>query len=207
MGILFFASFLFDGSLASASMQWYLGIPKRVPIDLSHLSLAPSGKTKEIIATLESLGFHRLGEATVRLPFVRSKPIWILVSSDNSIQVETVYNRVSFSTFFDDTVLVVTDYPNGEHFQTPTYQCRTITTSIKDALDYHRLQVEKFRATYGSPRQVLSMADYIRWEVMGRVTYAGMRLKRFFRAAIAELVLSVFGITSLALAFLLSWRL
>jgi len=174
-------------------LQTYLGVSKRRPTDVSHLSPTPPPQAKKTIATLETLGFHRLGEAEVPLPHVRTGPYWILVNSDNSIQAEAVHGRVAFSTFFDDKVLVVTDYPNGEHLQTPTYESRTITTSIKDALDYHKLQVDKFRARYGSPQSISDMVDYVRWEVIGRVNYGRLKLRRLLLVSIARLIMFTYG--------------
>lgn len=184
-----------------------LGSPGRRPADVSRRNLAPPRNEKRSIATLEALGFHRLGEAEVPLPHVRTRPYWILVNSDNSIQAEAVRGRVSFSTFFDDKVLLVTDYPNGEHLQTPIYECRTITTSIKDALDYHKLQVDKFRARYGSPQSISDMVDYVHWEVVGRVHYSLMRLQWWFRLYTALLILSVCGAILILIRPGLSWGL
>ncbi len=204
VGILFIASFIFQGFLAWLSIDAYLGVRKRVPIDLSDRRLVPSGKTAELITRLGTLGFHRLGEATIRWPFRNMRPIWVLVSSDHSIQAETVFNRVVFSTFFGENVLVATNYPNGEHLQTPTYQCRTITTSVEDALSYHRLQVEKFRAKFGPPQEILNMPDYVRWDVMGRIHYGRVVLKRFFRGGVAQLAISMCGVVGIAIALWLA---
>jgi hypothetical protein len=174
-------------------MQTYFGITKRRPTDVSHLNSTPPNITKGIIATLESLGFHRLGEAQLLLPQKKSSPYWILVNSENFVQAETIYNRVSFSTFFNDNVLVVTDYPSGEHIETPSYQSHTITSAVNDAFNYHLQQVDKFKTKYGSPQSISNMVDYSHWEAMGRVNYGFKKMKRFFWLDIARLAIFIYG--------------
>jgi hypothetical protein len=171
----------------------YLGVPKRRPTDVSQQNLVPPARTKEIIATLESLGFHRLGEAQVDLPSRKSLSYWVLVNPDNTIHAEAIFDRVSFSTCFRDDVFVVTDYPSGERINTARYASYTIVTNINDALNYHREQVDRFMVKYGSPHGISSMADYLRWEVVGRVNYGRMKLKRFFWIDVIRLGIFFYG--------------
>jgi hypothetical protein len=171
----------------------YWGVEKRKPVVFSHLRPAPPPEAQKSIATLESLGFRHLGEASVSLPLTKPQTVWVFVNSDDSIQAEVAYGRVSFSAFFGDHALVVTDYPYGEHLQTAGYQSHTATTNIQDALDYHKAQVDKFEAQYGSPHVLSNMADYVRWEVMGRTHYGRLKLQRLFWVSIGRLVMFVYG--------------
>ena len=169
------------------NLQINLGTKKRRPIDISHLQLTPPSKTKEIIASLNSLEFHRLGESQLELPIKKSVTVWILINSNNTIQAETGFGRISFSTFFQDNVLVVTDYPNGEHIEMPKYQSHTITSSISDAYQHHLEQVAKFSQKYGSPNIIRNMADYFQWETMGRLNYGSIKLRNFLLVDIVRL--------------------
>jgi hypothetical protein len=175
-------------------LQTFLGARKRRSVDVSYMQLSPSPQTQNSINSLVELGFQRLGEAQVKLPFRSISTVWILVNAENFVQAETIYNRVSFSTFFDDNVLVVTDYPNGEHIETPSYQSHTITSGINDAFYYHLQQVDKFKTKYGSPHIISNMADYCRWETMGRVNYGFRKTKRFFLLDAARLIIFIYGV-------------
>ena len=188
-----------------AGLQTYLGTPKRRPTDVSQQNLVPPPPTKEIIATLASLGFQRLGEAEVKLPSRDPIQYWILVNSDNSVQAETVFGRVAFSSFFKEKIFIVTDYPSGEHITTSSYVSHTVVSSIKDALDYHLQQVERFRVLHGSPQSILSMTDYLRWEVIGRINHNSMKLRRFLWADFARLAVFLYGaIIIMGLSF--AWK-
>lgn len=194
------------GSLVG--MRTALGAPRRSSMDVSHFNFSPPPRTQEIIHTLESLGFRRLGEAAVALPHRGLIHHWVLISADGIVQAETILERVSFSTFFGEKVVLVTDYPNGEHIEAPTYQSHTITTTIKDAFEYHLLQIAKFTAKYGYPHTISNMKDYLHWEKVGRVHYSSLKLRRFLIEYIARGSLSLYAllvIVGLPLAFRLGW--
>lgn len=171
----------------------YLGIKKRRSIDASHLQLLPSPETQEHITTLVSMGFHRLGEAQVKLPYYKKVTTWILVDSENKVQAETAWGHLSFSTFFQDNVWVVTDYQQGEYIETPTWQSHTITTGISDTYQYHLQQVIKFSQNYGSPNLIQNITDYIRWDTMVRINYGALKLKRFLWLYVVQLLAFAYG--------------
>jgi hypothetical protein len=147
---------------------------------------------------LEELGFHRLGEAELQLPFRPAAITWVWVDAQDTIQAELAFGRVSFSSFFSDNALLVTDYPNGEHINQPAYQSHTITTSLPDAYRYHQRQVEKFSRLHGLPRLVQSMIGYLYWETMGRTfPYGRRKLRRFLRIELVRMGAFVYGLVVL----------
>lgn len=89
--------------------------------------------------------------------------------------------------------MVVTDYPRGEHIETPLYQAHTITTTIGDALVHHLQQIPAFTAKYGAPHLILSMKDYLHWESVGRVHYSRLKLRRFLLREIVRGVLCLYA--------------
>ena len=169
-------------------LQTILGVKKRRSTDISNLNLEPPSKTQEIITSLNSLGFRRLGEAQSALPYNNFVTVWTLVNIENTVQAEVVFGWMSFSTYFQDNVLVVTDYPSGEHIEMPKYQSHTITSNISDTYQHHLEQVDKFRQLYGSPNPIRNMADYIKWETIGRINYGSIKLKNFYIFNIIRLI-------------------
>lgn len=196
------------GFISFVGLQTNLGTKKRRTTDISNLRLLPPPITQKSIDLLQGIGFQRLGEAQIKLPFRAVSTTWVLVDANNYVQAETAGGRVSFSSFFRENVLVVTDYPNGEHINTPTYQSHTITTDLNSAYVYHLKQVEKFGRQYGSPNIIRSMADYYRGETMGRVySYGRLKLKRFIWVEIVRLAAFIFGFIALILELLLRFKL
>jgi hypothetical protein len=192
------------GLVSWAGLQMTLGTKRRRTTDVSALMIPPPPITQRSIDLLQRAGFQRLGEAQIKLPMRSVSTTWVLVDADHHVQAETLAGRVSFSSFFRDDVLVVTDYPNGEHINTPTYQSHTITADLNSAYRYHLEQVEKFSRKYGVPNSILNMADYHRGETMGRVyPYARLKLRRFIWVEIVRLVAFVVGLFALLLELLL----
>ena len=75
--------------------------------------------------------------------------------------------------------MVVTDFPSGEHIEQPHYLSHTVTRGISEAYQHHQRQVEKFRSRYGKAHTLQEMADYLRWETIGRTLYGSVKLRRF----------------------------
>ncbi len=176
-----------------------LGAKNRQPIDVSHLLIPPLPADQKNIEELEALGFRRLGEIQINSPFRPPITGWVFAHVENRIQAEAAGRRIGFSTYFQEKTLVVTDFPNGEHIETPNYQSHTIVTSIPDAYHYHLQQIERFSQKYGSPHPVRTMTDYLRWEVVGRKNYAMRKLSRWITSNIVRLVAFIYGILVLIL--------
>lgn len=175
-----------------------LGVAKRSPKDVGQLAIPPSPMALNLIVFLQSIGFHRLGEAQVTLPGGKPFVYHLLVHADRSILAEVTSSIVSFSTHFDENVLVVTDCPKGENINTPDYQSHTITTNLGDAFYYHQQQSEKFKTRFGAPAALSNMADYLQWEQIGRENYGIAKLKRFLIMDWVNFGLSIYGVVILA---------
>lgn len=175
-----------------------LGAKYRKPVEVSHLLIPPPPATEPNIEALKALGFRRLGEAQIKSPFNPPVPVWVFTHLETQIQAEAAWKRVAFSTYFQEKVLVVTDYPNGEHIEMPNYQSHTIVTNLDDAYRYHLLQIAKFSRKYGPPHPIRNMTDYLTWETVGRRNYATRKLIRWVKADIIRLVAFIYGIVILA---------
>jgi hypothetical protein len=182
------------GRQGLAGLQISRGAKNRRSVDGSSLQLAPPAETKEMITALNSLEFHRLGELPVKLPENKVVTVWVLVNSDDTIQAETVYDRISFSSFFQEDVLLVTDYPTGERIEIPRYQSHFVAASINDAYRHHLEQLELFTRKYGTPHTIQSMHDYLHWETMGRVHYGDIKLKRFTIVDTVRVAICVYAV-------------
>jgi hypothetical protein len=156
-----------------------LGAKHRRSIDVSAWKLQPPVRAGANIAALNALGFTRLGEAQVQLPGGKAPTVWVLVDPGRTVRAEVAFGMVSFSSNFQEDVLVVTDYPSGEHIEQPRYQSHTVTGGIPAAHQHHLRQVEKFRSLHGEAHTLQGMADYLRWETVGRTLYGSVKLRRF----------------------------
>jgi hypothetical protein len=195
------------GFLSLVGLQTNLGTKNRRITDVSSLQLTPPPLVQRIIQSLQGINFQRLGEAQLKLPFRPALTTWVLVDDNQQVQAETALGRVSFSSFFHENILVVTDYPNGEHIETPTYKSHTVTTNLNDAYLHHLKQVEKFGQKYGTPNSIRTMSDYYRGETMGRVyPYARLKLRRFIWVETVRFAVFVYGMLSLILEMLLYWH-
>lgn len=170
-----------------------LGAKNRRAVDVSSTPAAPSGREREIIGFLLSMGFRRLGEAGVTFPDRQMARVWVLVNPEGTVQAEVRGGMASFSTVFQGDALVVTDYPSGEHIEAPTYQSHTITTGLDDAYQHHLQQVDKFTQKYGTPRQIQTMADYLHLDALGRErNYGAIKMRRYRWLEVFNLVTFVY---------------
>ena len=175
------------------SILMSLGAKYRKPIDISHLLNPPPPITHKNIEALKLLGFRRLGEAQIKSPFNPLVTVWVFTHLETQIQAEVAWKRVAFSTYFQEKTLLVTDFPNGEHIEIPNYQSHTITTSIDHAYKYHIKQIVKFSQKHSQPHPIRNMADYLKWEAVGRKYYAARKLMRWVGADIVRLTVFVYG--------------
>jgi hypothetical protein len=177
-----------------------LGAKNRQPVDASHLLISPPPVARKNIEALKSIGFRRLGEAQVKALFRPPLTVWIFTHLESQIQAEASGKRVGFSTYFQEKVLVVTDFPNGEHIEIPNYQSHTIVTNVGDAYNYHKMQIAKFGQKYGQPHPIRNMSDYLHWEGVGRKYYATRKLMRWVWSNIIRLAAFIYGCLVLFLA-------
>lgn len=182
-----------EGWLGWIGVQTVRGMKTRKSSDVSNLLWTPSSRTHEIVTSLKYIGFHRLGEAVSTLPYNKFVPVWVMVDKESTVQSEVVFGWMSFSTYFQEDVLLVTDYPSGEYIEMPRYQSHTISSNINDAYLHHLEQVEKFRLLYGSPNQIKNMEDYLKWERVGRINYGLRKLRNLYRLNIIRLITLAYG--------------
>jgi hypothetical protein len=180
-----------------------LGAKYRRPSDVTNVFLTPPPATQKNIDLLKTIGFNRIGEAQVKLPFRSPVTVWVLANESGDVQAETAWKRVSFSTYFREKVLLVTDFPTGEHINTPTYQSHTITTALPVAYQYHLQQVAKFSQTFGTPHLIRNMVNYLRWEAMGRTHYGLRKVQRYTWISLVRLGSFLYGCLVLLLTPLL----
>jgi hypothetical protein len=171
----------------------------RRPVDVSQQLLPPPPAAQKNIETLGALGFRRLGEAQVKHPFRPPITVWVFVQLERRIPAEVAGRRVEFATYFQEKTLLVTDFPNGEHIEIPSYQSHTIVTSLAKAYEYHVQQIAKFSRTYGSFHPIHSMTDYLRWEQVGRANYGMRKLMRWVGPNLVRLGAFIYGLLVLVL--------
>lgn len=179
------------------------GATQRTPVDVSLMFLPPPPATRAAIDTLRGLGFRRVGEAQVTMPSKPPVTVWVMTDGDNFVQAQVANHMVEFSTFFKEKVMLVTDFPIGEHIETPTYQSHTILTGIADAYQYHVWQGVGFRQKHGQPHAILNMQEYLHWEKIGRTCYAPMKLRRALWRNVVLLGTFMYGVLALVLVPLL----
>lgn len=185
---------VFTGWLALINLKTILGIPKRLPKEVSNSQIQPSPVAMRSIVFFQSLGFRDLGAAQISLPGRKPVVYWMLINPEHTIHASLMENTVSLSTYFGENVLLTTDFPRGLHVEMPTYQSHTITTNPGDAYEHHRHQMEVFRMKFGAPVTISNMTDYLRWEKMGRVNYGMVGSSKFLRMIWVNLAFSIYGI-------------
>jgi hypothetical protein len=164
------------------------------PTNASHLLISPPPIAQKNIEALKSIGFRRLGEIQIKYPFQPPLTGWIFAHLERpQIQAGVAWKRIEFSTYFQDNILLVTDFPNGEHIEMPNYQSHTITTTVADAYRHHLEQITKFSLKYGQPHPLRNMTDYLHWELVGRKNYGVRKLQRWVWANIVRLIAFIYG--------------
>jgi hypothetical protein len=176
------------GWLGWMDVQTARRVKQRRSTDISQHQLTPPSRTHEIVTSLTALGFHRLGEAVSELPYKRYATVWVMVNQENTVQAEVVFGWMSLSSYFQEDVLVVTDYPTGEHIEMPGYQCHHIGSNIYEAYLHQLEQVDEFRHSYGVPNPIKTMADYFKWEIVGRIKYGPIKLKNLYHLNIVRVL-------------------
>ena len=182
---------LFFGWLGWRIVQTYIGVPKRRPVDVTHLHTPPSPQIQPTVDTLAKLDFKRLGETRTQLPFGEPGVTWVLIDPQATVVAEVVESdpnaMLLFSTAYNDEAVVETAYPTGERVKTANFRSHTITTSVQDAYVYHREQVADFSTEHGHPSRIEHMASYLRCDAVYRLRYARRRLRRYLWAGGAQL--------------------
>jgi len=172
-------------------VQIYMEIPKRKPVDISHLYTPPSPQVQPIVKALAELGFKRLGETRTQFSFGEPGITWILADPQATVVAQVVEGAPSamllFDTIYDDEAVVETAYPAGERIKTAAFVSQTVTTSVQDAYEYHLERVAEFCAEHGSSHHIEHMASFFRYSAVYRLRYGRRRLRRFLWEGIVHL--------------------
>jgi hypothetical protein len=187
------------GPGAWRSWRIYAGVKNRRMADAGPLEIPPPLGVADRIADLRALGFERIGERYIKLPGTPIRYEWLLGEPSGEVYVSVVTllqgALVSCYSSFDDGQWVQTTFPRGATVERPLFQASFVTTSVGDALAYHRAAVQRLEATHGRPRQVRTMADSLRMDDDYRRRHGGATLGRLtwqvIGPALAALALAV----------------
>lgn len=190
---------VFSGVTGGLGVLIYLGVPKRRPTDASHLNLEPPANSLASVDKLKSLGFHRLGEITLRMPLAMSPgPTWIFVNDMATILAEIVEISPGafFTTVFSDGSVVETGYPQGEDIATTDFLSQTVTTNIDNAYQQHLQSVDEFKEQHGEPQAINTIQDYLLWDGLYRTRHAQRKMRRVFIIDMAQVIALIYGIVA-----------
>lgn len=207
----------------------YRGSNTRRPFDASDLGLQPTADLAPTISALMRLGFRRLGEAQLDLPGFRAveltatgqpqvsgtatdrHTVFVMVDADGTVMAETGHVpgapiMVSLNSAFADGTVVETMYPRGESIHDDDFHSGHNTRSLDRAYDDQRVEMDRWRLRHGRPRQIDTMADYLRADAEYRERFARRKLRRPFllRQILPSVVIAAI-IVLLALSMLLRW--
>ena len=129
---------------------------------------------------LAVLGFTRIGVSAVDLPVGGRQYSWIHRDAEGTThaQVVTSVPSVAFVSYFANaTVMLMTTHPFGETIDDRDLRWhRSSEGGVADALDHHLEQLAQMQRLHGPPVVVRDMADYLRWDGVGRERFARRQL-------------------------------
>ena len=195
------------GWISYKALHVTLGAKQRRVTDATSLQSRPGPLAQKQVRELQAEGFVRLGETQTPLSPERKPITFVLVNPEKTVQAQVTSSgtMVEFSSIFREDVLVVTDYPHGAHITRPTYQSRTIPTSLEEAYQYHLQQLEAYRQRFGPEQRIQTIADHLKWESMGRVRYGDIKLRRHLWENILGTSLVLFVLLAILLLFYFYW--
>jgi hypothetical protein len=210
--------------VATAIPMWrmwnvYSGASTRRPFDASAAGLQPPPELVDTVSRLIRLGFQRLGEAQLDLPGMAAATVtatndpraagvsnrhtvFVFVDQERTVVAETgvvphAPILVSFNSLFADGSVVETMYPRGESIHDADFHSGHSSQSLDRAYDDQRVEISRWRMRHGSPRQVQTMADFLRADAEYRERYARRKLRRpFIRNQLLPAVLIVVGVVA-----------
>jgi hypothetical protein len=155
-------------------------------------------------ALLADEGYRPLGETRLDLP-VGERFAWIMVAEDGASYailaggMSGVPLTGIYSAWHDGTWLG-TMHPIGSATDRPGLQVRVVTTTLGDAVEAHRMALERLRSVHGEPRPIRSMPDMLALDADYRERFGGSRLRRLtFRNVLPALLAGCMFALSLVL--------
>jgi hypothetical protein len=158
----------------------------RRPRDVSAEMRPADGDAFRLMAELDRLGFHRLGETEMVIPELGLTAMsWVRVDAEGTTTAEVVdmppEGLLAFVSVFGDGAQIETGYPVGEQIRDPDYRTRQVSSSSAEAYALHRQEIDDFGQAHGRPLAVADMAGFIRHEVAGRQRFSQRKLGRAWR--------------------------
>jgi hypothetical protein len=188
--------FLVKGIAGINSLIIALGVAKRRPIDISHLSIQPSIKLQSTMDHLVKLGFSQVGIIRVKISSIQNLDAWILISLDRAVQAELTEitpNAAGFTTVYDDHAFLETGFPYGENIEWPDYRSHTIASNIEDAYHHQVQQMDVFNKKHGVPHKIETISDYLFWDAEFRQRFARKKMSRLMWYGVLGIVALGYG--------------
>jgi hypothetical protein len=118
---------------------------RSLPVDVSHLALAPPPEVRRVIDRLERTGFVRLGEdRSARPDFRRQITTWILVDGTRTTAAEVGAipggdePACGFITLFRDGALLMTGHRMGRWHRAERFFFQAAPGDVEEAWRQHR---------------------------------------------------------------------
>ena len=200
-----YAILLYMGVNGFVGLQVSLGVRKRRGEDVTHLHLSPSPKLEPMLDTLSRLGFVRLGEIGLKVPWHSIQYERVFCSPDHSIiaeATEIMPNMVQFSTTFHDGAVVETVYPMGENINTTDFVSHTITSNVETAYQHHCQLISESSKKHSDPVRMPTIAELLQWEIVYRERYALRKFRRSIGTQFSGVFWLVLGLALTALTIL-----
>lgn len=187
------------GPPAWRAWRIYIGVRNRRLADAGPLEVPAPAPVAARIDELGELGFTRIGERFLRLPGTPIRYEWVVGEPSGEAYACLVSSPiggclVSMYSSFEDSTWVQTNFPRGAVVQRPSFFATFVGTSLGDAVNLHRAEVQRLAAEHGPPRRIRTMADSLRMDADYRTHHGGVTL----RPLTAKLVAPAVGAATLA---------
>jgi hypothetical protein len=169
------------GPGAVRSWRIYSGTGQRRQQDARGRAPAGPPGVLDRLALLSELGYQHIGETSLDLPG-GERFGWIMAADDadsyailaggtGDVALTGIYSAWADGTWLG------TMHPIGTPTDRPGLQVRIVHTTLGDAVEAHRVGLERLRSVHGAPRQVRVMPDMLALDADYRVRFGGSRLR------------------------------
>jgi hypothetical protein len=171
------------------ALEIYRGSTRRRSRNVSGERRPVGPKAAPFVHELLALGFRRLGELELSLPdmgllgaFRRrlvKHTCWLLVDGPaTSVAVVGEVGPIcSFESWLEDGVVIQTLFPRGERIELPDYVSSQVRTSLREAYDHHRRQLDARLGPDSYAQLFQSGGDYLRFDASFRERFARRSLR------------------------------
>jgi hypothetical protein len=142
---------------------------RSLPVDVSHLSLAPPPQVRRVIDQLQRAGFSRLGEdRSARPDLKRQITTWILTDRDGTTAAEVGAPQgageaiCGFITLFSDGALLVTGHSFGEPHRAKEFVMQAAPARPEDAWQRHQEAQKEMAPRHGGALRLRSISHHPR---------------------------------------------